>query len=498
MADPAWSLGSADFARYFPRKLGLRRAGRATATPGLFLRLTPRDARFVERAARARAALDRLPTAPSTPPSHSSPQLARPALPRRDGLPPLRLAAHVLTVGLVLLVALFRPLGHQHAEATSAPGQRAVRPVGREQRVAFRLDSAASIGDGVEARAPGVAPQPGPFRESHILQEGETLAQLAQRYGVSVESLFWINNLDQSDLLVAGKEFRIPRVSGLTHTVAEGETLAAIAAAAGVAPEVLALVPSNHLQDGTPLAAGRELFIPAAKRAYPPEILARYGGAEGIATMRAGMSGMVRESSTSLRAGPARGYPRSAVLDAGQVLRPLARHEDWLRVSAGADGEGWVRADLIDISPGVVARLPETNDFPPLPPRWVWPARGALTSPFGWRYAPFRSFHDGLDIANAAGTKIFAARSGTVYEAGWCSGFGYCVKIDHGDGVTSIYGHLLKRPVVKAGEAVEAGDLVGLMGSTFDRSGGGYSTGVHLHFTIKVNGKAVDPRRYLP
>jgi murein DD-endopeptidase MepM/ murein hydrolase activator NlpD len=107
-------------------------------------------------------------------------------------------------------------------------------------------------------------------------------------------------------------------------------------------------------------------------------------------------------------------------------------------------------------------------------------------------------FHDGLDIANKAGTKVYAARAGTVSEAGWCSGFGYCVKIDHGDGVTTIYGHLLKRPPVRRGEAVSAGDMIGLMGSTYDASGGGYSTGVHLHFTIKVNGKAVNPLKFLP
>lgn len=427
------------------------------------------------------------------------PALPRPSLLQDSRLPPLRFAAHTLTAGLVLLVVLAGPLGQHRAGAAQTAARAAVTPGGREQRVAFQLDAAQQQAEaGIEARAPGAGVAPSPFRESHTLQEGETLAQLAQRYGVSVESLFWINHLDQTDLLVAGQEFRIPRVSGVTHTVAEGETLEGIAASLGVTPELVALVPSNQVHPGSALTAGRELFVPGAVRAFPPEVLERYGGAEGIAAMRAGTSGIVREGSTSLRAGPARGYPRSAVLEAGQVLRPLGRHEDWLKVSAGADGEGWVRADLLDISPGVVARLPETNDFPPLPPRWVWPARGALTSPFGWRSAPFRSFHDGLDIANAAGTKILAARAGSVIEAGWCRGFGYCVKIDHGDGVTSIYGHLLKRPFVKVGEVVEAGDLIGSMGSSFDRSGGGYSTGVHLHFTIKVNGKAVDPRRYLP
>ena len=107
-------------------------------------------------------------------------------------------------------------------------------------------------------------------------------------------------------------------------------------------------------------------------------------------------------------------------------------------------------------------------------------------------------FHDGLDIANDAGTKIYSASAGQVIEAGWCSGFGYCVKLDHGDGVTSIYGHMLRRPPVHVGDSVGVGDLIGLMGSSYDARGGGYSTGVHLHFTIKVSGKAVNPLKFLP
>jgi murein DD-endopeptidase MepM/ murein hydrolase activator NlpD len=185
-------------------------------------------------------------------------------------------------------------------------------------------------------------------------------------------------------------------------------------------------------------------------------------------------------------------------LDAGLHMKLLARHKTWVKVDNGAGVAGWVRADLLGLSDSALFTLAETNDFPPPPPRWVWPTRGVITSPFGWRSEPWRMFHDGLDIANDAGTKIYSARAGQVFEAGWCRGFGYCVKIDHGDGVTSIYGHLLKRPPVHTGDSVSAGDPIGSMGSTFDASGGGYSTGVHLHFTIKVNGKAVNPLKFLP
>ena len=111
---------------------------------------------------------------------------------------------------------------------------------------------------------------------------------------------------------------------------------------------------------------------------------------------------------------------------------------------------------------------------------------------------PFRSFHNGLDIANRKGTPIRAARAGVVIEAGWCSGYGYCVKIRHSGGFSTIYGHLKSQPVVSVGDEVAAGEVIGGMGMTFDRKGGGAVTGVHLHFTVMLNGKAVSPLKYLP
>jgi murein DD-endopeptidase MepM/ murein hydrolase activator NlpD len=129
---------------------------------------------------------------------------------------------------------------------------------------------------------------------------------------------------------------------------------------------------------------------------------------------------------------------------------------------------------------------------------WTWPTYGVLTSGYGKRNLKVNAYHDGLDIANEENTPIGAARAGVVAEAGWCKGYGFCVKINHGSGFTSEYGHLASEPLVKAGEQVAAGTIIGLMGTTYDESHGGYSTGVHLHFTIRSNGHAVDPLSYLP
>ncbi len=400
------------------------------------------------------------------------------------------MAAHSLTSLLVLAAAL---LAGRFSDTES--GATAAHPVEASGAdlpvlVSYVLPAAAQPDDALAPR-PLLMPAPETYPEYHTLAEGETLAEVAARYGVDAETLFWSNGLEDESFLAAGRELRIPRVAGLPHTVQPGETVESIAASYGVSPDAILLFLPNRLRPGEQPRPGAELFIPGGRQPLPPDIA-------DVAGLRAVTAGSVREAETNLRTGPGRAYDRIASLDAGHQLRPVARHADWVKVDAGEHGSGWVRADLLWLPPGALEALPETTDFPPPPPRWVWPTWGQLTSPFGWRRVPYRSFHNGLDIANRAGTPILAARGGRVVEAGWCSGYGYCVRIDHGDGVRTIYGHLLRKPSVRVGDIVDAGDQIGLMGMTYDRSGGGFATGVHLHFTVTVNGHPVDPLKFLP
>jgi murein DD-endopeptidase MepM/ murein hydrolase activator NlpD len=87
-------------------------------------------------------------------------------------------------------------------------------------------------------------------------------------------------------------------------------------------------------------------------------------------------------------------------------------------------------------------------------------------------------------------TPVYASSGGKVIKAGWGSGYGYCVYIDHGNGMVTRYAHLNK-VLVKAGQRVSQGERIGLSGNT------GISSGPHLHFEILVNGKQVDPKLYL-
>lgn len=431
------------------------------------------------------------------------PELVRSKLRRTRYLSP-RYAAHLAAILIVAATALasgdlswagvLQIDGTQTSAAVSAEDTHDQQVRWEMSPAQEALDSALTV---PAVREPQTRDDPA-FVETHRLAEGETLGELASRYRVSVASLFWANDLQHDDVLAVGQELRIPRVSGIPHVIKPGETIDSIADLFHVTPAAITLFKANGVGEDRPLPVGREIFIPGGMLPYPSDALARHGDEQGIAAMSVVAAGIVQEADTNLRVGPGRGYARVGYLDAGRRLKLIARHGEWVKVEAGTGDAGWVRADLLGLADSTVAALAETNDFPPLPPRWSWPTNGSITSPFGWRLQPFRSFHDGLDIANSAGTIIRAARAGQVIEAGWCSGFGYCVKIDHGDGITTIYGHMLKKPPVAVGDVVDAGDVIGLMGSSFDRSGGGYSTGVHLHFTIKVNGKAVDPLKFLP
>ena len=123
----------------------------------------------------------------------------------------------------------------------------------------------------------------------------------------------------------------------------------------------------------------------------------------------------------------------------------------------------------------------------------IWPVKGYLTSGFGWRSSPFTGqgkMHKGLDISNRIGTPIWAPARGTVTFAGLDGAYGNSMVIDHGNNIVTRYAHM-QRIMVKVGDYVQRGDVIGMLGNT------GRSTGPHLHYEINVGGVAVDPRRFI-
>ncbi|MGI1691090.1 M23 family metallopeptidase [Thermoanaerobacter uzonensis] len=143
---------------------------------------------------------------------------------------------------------------------------------------------------------------------------------------------------------------------------------------------------------------------------------------------------------------------------------------------------------LQDLISKVAARLDYLNSIPS-----AYPVYGTITSPFGMRKSPFgygTEFHPGIDISVPVGTPVKAAGKGVVTYAGWLTGYGNAVIIDHGYGIESVYGHN-SEILVKVGQSVKRGDIIAKSGNT------GRSTGPHVHFEVRVNGNPVDPMKYL-
>ncbi len=125
----------------------------------------------------------------------------------------------------------------------------------------------------------------------------------------------------------------------------------------------------------------------------------------------------------------------------------------------------------------------------------MWAHLGKINNEFGFRRNPFggRSyeFHAGMDIDGERGDTVIAPANGTVIKAEWTGGYGNMIEIDHGNGLTTRYGHLSKIEI-QVGDTIQRGQLIGLVGST------GRSTGPHLHYELRLNDKSINPRFLLP
>ena len=122
-----------------------------------------------------------------------------------------------------------------------------------------------------------------------------------------------------------------------------------------------------------------------------------------------------------------------------------------------------------------------------------WPVSGEITSPYGYRVHPIYGttiYHSGIDIGVDEGTPVHAADGGVVVWSGWMGGYGYAVVIDHGNGLSTLYGHNSEL-AVDEGQSVAKGQVISYAGST------GNSTGPHVHFEVRANGDPVDPMGYL-
>ncbi|MCL6449979.1 MAG: M23 family metallopeptidase [Acetobacteraceae bacterium] len=233
------------------------------------------------------------------------------------------------------------------------------------------------------------------------------------------------------------------------HVVQPGETLWAIARQYGLTVESLSA--SNGLPDADHILPGQRLLVApgggAVHRVEPGDCVWRLARRYGV--------------------------DADAIVSRNRLERP-----DFLAVGQLLVIPGAAAPSSQSLAAAQVASRPAAL---------AWPVRGRISSYFGPRWG---RRHDGVDIAAAYGTPIRAAAAGRVRLAGWMGGYGRTVIIDHSGGLTTLYGHA-SQLLVRAGQRVAAGETVARVGSS------GNSTGPHLHFEVRVGGKARNPLNYL-
>jgi len=271
----------------------------------------------------------------------------------------------------------------------------------------------------------------------------------------------------------------------VTVTVREGQSLWTLAEAYGTSVE--AIMEANGLE-GTLLQTGQRLVIPASGTLVTAEPVKREPARKPSAALRPGT-----------RIVTIRLHPGQTLWDVSQAYGTTVEEIAGLnglsspdRVQAGQQLRVPVRG-MASVPPRRAAQaLAESaasmaSSAVALAQGFVWPARGRLTSRFGWRRW---RHHDGIDIAAPYGAPVTAARDGVVIYAGWYHAYGKAVILDHGSGLQTLYGHNAAL-LVRAGQRVEKGQLIARVGSS------GRSTGPHLHFEVRINGRPVNPIKYL-
>lgn len=245
---------------------------------------------------------------------------------------------------------------------------------------------------------------------------------------------------------------------------------------------------------------------------------------QSLAQFSVGDIGRAHREGTNVRSGASRDSGIVGTLDPGMTVEIISeavyddRGDDWYLITDGAM-TGYANGSFLGTADGATVdeepeAAPEPDPEPAPAPDPSLPIAGQAVGAFeyplesyvftqAYGCSPFVfepydanlgcNFHNGIDLAANAYTPLLAADGGVVKYAGWCDcGLGFYVEIDHGNGFSTVYGHMVQQPDVFTGQAVAQGDVLGGVGST------GLSTGPHVHFMIKLSGSTVDPLAYLP
>jgi murein DD-endopeptidase MepM/ murein hydrolase activator NlpD len=347
---------------------------------------------------------------------------------------------------------------------------------------------------------------------SYVVQPGDTLTSISRQTGVNEEALLAFNGYSSSDALNVGLRLRIPDLSKVPaeqlrikdtapheatplvneavlppqkpapeltiHEVQKGDTASKLAANAGVTEATV--MASNNLQKTTVLALGQTLVIPAISgrlvATKPGDTVASLAQTYGSTAQGVIAANKLDQRTTVIA-------PDQLVLVPADPDAAIAIIKDIPTTTTEPRAQAKPVAPAEAAAPVKIPAAPR----PASSPGFTWPAPGTITTYFS-------SWHNGIDVANSMGTPVRAAQAGRVVYSGWDnSGFGYMVRIDHGNGLQTLYGHA-SRLIAKVGDYVDQGQVIMLMGST------GRSTGPHVHFSVFQGSgyTGYNPLKYLP
>jgi murein DD-endopeptidase MepM/ murein hydrolase activator NlpD len=272
--------------------------------------------------------------------------------------------------------------------------------------------------------------------EIYTVQKGDTLFGVAEKYNLKPETIFWSNRYvmgNDPENLIPGMELNILPIEGAYHRWSAGEGLNGVANFYGVTAEDIIKYSGNNLSLDTIGDLSNPNIKPGTMLIIP----------NGYATFVSLIPNITRKN-----------VAVGSAIGAGACGKVL---------DDGAYGVGM----------------------------FIWPTYNTEVTGYDW--SP-ETNHNGIDIGGKSGDPIYASDNGIVVYAGWSSvGYGYLVIIDHGNGFTSLYAHLLEGSImVECGQSIWQTNQIGSMGST------GNSSGPHLHFEIRYNGHPVNPHDYLP
>lgn len=266
---------------------------------------------------------------------------------------------------------------------------------------------------------------------SYAVKMGDTISTIAQEFEVSVSTILWENNLTAYSIIRPGNTLDILPVSGISHVVKKGESITLLADKYKVTEDEI--IAFNKLDNSGRLIMDQKLIIPGGRK------------------INENVNSSDDEAKTKTYSGLA-------------VIKKFIGSDDG-------------KTSVKDIA----------KDFNATPLRgnkMNWPTVGnRISQYYSWK-------HHAIDIANKIGTPLYAADAGVVEVAGWGTGYGNQIVIDHGGGKKTRYAHASKFYVEK-GEKVAKGQIIAAMGST------GWSTGSHIHFEVIINGIKYNPLNYI-